>query len=202
VLFSLALAWWYGVSSSLTCPPGLHGGDDRGGSAMFGPAYSAILPGLVGRADLPGASPLKFAQMNASRVIGPVIARWPIRSFGPSWVFVGKRGDLPLRRGRAHDVVLPVLPQGRGPGQPVAGVDGRNHRGPGGQGGRSMPGHRLPLLAPGSGVHRPDAGRLPPTTWASTPNRPTTGSSTPASALARSSVRYPSARSLPGPQRP
>ncbi len=43
------------------------------GSAMFGPAYSAILPGLVGRADLAGAISLNSAQMNASRVIGPVI---------------------------------------------------------------------------------------------------------------------------------
>ena len=37
------------------------------GSAMYGPAYAAILPALVGRRDLPGAISLNSAQMNASR---------------------------------------------------------------------------------------------------------------------------------------
>jgi MFS family permease len=41
--------------------------------ALFNPAYSAMLPQLVGRADLPGAIALHSAQMNGSRVIGPVI---------------------------------------------------------------------------------------------------------------------------------
>lgn len=57
------------------------------GSAMFGPAYAAILPGLVGREDLPGAISLNAAQMNASRVIGPVIGGVAYHLVGPSWVF-------------------------------------------------------------------------------------------------------------------
>ncbi len=58
------------------------------GNAMFGPAYSAILPGLVGREDLPGAVSLNAAQMNASRVIGPAIGGVAFLLIGPSWVFV------------------------------------------------------------------------------------------------------------------
>jgi predicted MFS family arabinose efflux permease len=59
------------------------------GSAMFGPAYAAILPGLVGREDLPGAISLNAAQMNASRVVGPVIGGVAYHLVGPSWVFAG-----------------------------------------------------------------------------------------------------------------
>ena len=59
------------------------------GNAMFGPAYSAILPGLVGREDLPGAISLNAAQMNASRVIGPAIGGIAYHFVGPSWVFAG-----------------------------------------------------------------------------------------------------------------
>jgi MFS family permease len=43
------------------------------GQALYAPAYSAILPGLVGRRDLAGAISLNSAQMNGSRVIGPII---------------------------------------------------------------------------------------------------------------------------------
>ncbi len=57
------------------------------GSDMFGPAYAAILPGLVGKEDLPGAISLNAAQMNASRVIGPVIGGVAYHLIGPSWVF-------------------------------------------------------------------------------------------------------------------
>ncbi|HXY26769.1 MAG TPA: MFS transporter [Acidimicrobiales bacterium] len=57
------------------------------GSAMFGPAYSAVLPGLVGREDLPGAISLNSAQMNGSRVIGPMIGGVLYALIGPAWVF-------------------------------------------------------------------------------------------------------------------
>ena len=65
------------------------------GSAMFGPAYSAILPGLVGRADLPGAISLNSAQMNASRVIGPVIG---------GVLYSLDRAGLGLRRQRGRPI--------------------------------------------------------------------------------------------------
>jgi MFS family permease len=58
------------------------------GQAVFGPTYSALLPALVGRDDLPGAISLNSAQMNGSRVIGPVIGAAVFARAGASWVFV------------------------------------------------------------------------------------------------------------------
>ncbi|MET0903033.1 MAG: MFS transporter [Acidimicrobiales bacterium] len=58
------------------------------GQAVFGPTYSALLPALVGRQDLPGAISLNSAQMNGSRVIGPIIGAAMFAGVGPSWVFV------------------------------------------------------------------------------------------------------------------
>ncbi len=57
------------------------------GQAVFGPTYSALLPALVGREDLPGAISLNSAQMNGSRVIGPVIGSALFARFGAEWVF-------------------------------------------------------------------------------------------------------------------
>ena len=58
------------------------------GQAMFNPAYSAMVPQLVGRRDLPGAIALHSAQMNGSRVIGPVIGALLFSAVGAPIVFV------------------------------------------------------------------------------------------------------------------
>ena len=58
------------------------------GQAVFGPTYSALLPALVGRRDLPGAISLNSAQMNGSRVIGPIIGAFMFEQVGESWVFI------------------------------------------------------------------------------------------------------------------
>lgn len=58
------------------------------GQAIFAPTYSAMLPGLVGRENLPGAISLNSAQMNASRVIGPAIGGVAYHAIGASFVFV------------------------------------------------------------------------------------------------------------------
>jgi MFS family permease len=81
------------------------------GSAMYGPAYSAILPGLVGRADLPGAISLNSAQMNASRVIGPVIGSVAYHYVGPAWVFAGNAATYLFVVAVLMAVTLPVLPK-------------------------------------------------------------------------------------------
>jgi MFS family permease len=81
------------------------------GSAMFGPAYSALLPGLVGRQDLPGAISLNSAQMNASRVIGPVIGAVAYTLVGPSWVFAGNAVTYLFVVGALTMVTLPNLPK-------------------------------------------------------------------------------------------
>ena len=58
------------------------------GQAVFGPTYAAVLPALVGPEDLPGAISLNSAQMNGSRVIGPIIGAAVFAEVGASWVFV------------------------------------------------------------------------------------------------------------------
>jgi MFS family permease len=59
------------------------------GQALFNPAYSAMMPQLVDRPDMPGAIALHSAQMNGSRVIGPVIGALMFSAFGAPLVFVG-----------------------------------------------------------------------------------------------------------------
>ena len=56
-------------------------------AAANAPAAQAILPALVGKADLRGAIALNSAQMNASRVVGPLLAVLPFLS-SPSTVFL------------------------------------------------------------------------------------------------------------------
>lgn len=57
------------------------------GQALFNPAYSAMLPQLVGRRDLSGAIALHSAQMNGSRVVGPVIGALLDSTVGAPAVF-------------------------------------------------------------------------------------------------------------------
>ena len=58
------------------------------GLAMRWPVFSAIVPELVGRAQLPAALALNGVAMNASRIIGPLVAGAIIASAGSAWVFV------------------------------------------------------------------------------------------------------------------
>ncbi len=81
------------------------------GSAMFGPTYSAILPGLVGKEDLPGAISLNSAQMNASRVIGPVIGGVLYSLVGPAWIFAGNAATYLFVVAALLLVTLPAVPQ-------------------------------------------------------------------------------------------
>lgn len=66
------------------------------GQAVFGPTYSALLPALVGREDLAGAISLNSAQMNGSRVVGPVIGSALYVRLGAEWVFVGNAASYLL----------------------------------------------------------------------------------------------------------
>lgn len=58
------------------------------GNALFAPIFSAVVPVLVPREDLNGAVSLNSVQMNASRVIGPIIGALIYARWGPPWVFV------------------------------------------------------------------------------------------------------------------
>jgi len=57
------------------------------GLAMRWPVFAAIVPELVPRPQLPLALALNALSMNASRVIGPLLAGAIIASFGSAWVF-------------------------------------------------------------------------------------------------------------------
>lgn len=57
------------------------------GNALNAPAFSAVLPILVGRRDLPGAVSLQSFQMNATRVIGPAIGGIILPTIGAAGVF-------------------------------------------------------------------------------------------------------------------
>jgi MFS family permease len=90
------------------------------GSAMFGPTYSAVLPGLVGKDDLPGAISLNSAQMNASRVIGPVIGGVLYSLIGPAWVFTANAATYLFVVAALLMVTLPAVPQLGGEAQPAS----------------------------------------------------------------------------------
>jgi MFS family permease len=58
------------------------------GMAMRWPVFSAIVPELVPRPQLPAALALNGVSMNASRIIGPLVAGALIASAGSAWVFL------------------------------------------------------------------------------------------------------------------
>ena len=58
------------------------------GLALRWPVFAAIVPELVPRAQLPAALGLNGISMNASRIIGPLVAGALIASAGTFWVFV------------------------------------------------------------------------------------------------------------------
>ena len=52
-----------------------------------GPAYSALVPSLVEKVDLPNAIALNSIQFNLARVIGPVLGGLALRYAGAAWCF-------------------------------------------------------------------------------------------------------------------
>ena len=58
------------------------------GLALRWPVFSAIVPELVPRAQLPAALALNGVSMNAARIIGPLVAGAIIASLGSAWVFL------------------------------------------------------------------------------------------------------------------
>jgi predicted MFS family arabinose efflux permease len=55
--------------------------------AFGGPAYSALIPTLVGKQDLPNAIALNSIQFNLARVIGPTIGGLALAYWGAAWCF-------------------------------------------------------------------------------------------------------------------
>jgi MFS family permease len=79
------------------------------GQSVFGPAYSALLPDLVGPGNLAGAISLNSAQMNGSRVIGPAIGGFLFATYGASWVFVVNAATFAFVIGALLSVELPEV---------------------------------------------------------------------------------------------
>jgi MFS family permease len=73
LVFSLALAWAASRAHPSTVLVFLCVLAVGIGNALNAPAFTAVLPILVPRRDLPGAVSLQSVQMNLSRVIGPAI---------------------------------------------------------------------------------------------------------------------------------
>lgn len=86
------------------------------GNALYAPAFSSVLPMLVPRVDMPGAISLNSVQMNASRVIGPVIGSFLFARFGASWVFLGNA--------LSYAAIIAVLLRVRLPGTRSSGTQG------------------------------------------------------------------------------
>jgi MFS family permease len=57
------------------------------GQAFGGPAYSALVPSLVEKEDLPNAIALNSIQFNVGRVIGPVLGGLALKYVGSAWCF-------------------------------------------------------------------------------------------------------------------
>ena len=55
--------------------------------AFGGPAYSALVPSLVNKEDLPNAIALNSIQFNVARVIGPVLGGLALKYVGGAWCF-------------------------------------------------------------------------------------------------------------------
>ena len=55
--------------------------------AFGGPAYSALVPSLVEKEDLPNAIALNSIQFNLARVIGPVLGGLALKYTGSAWCF-------------------------------------------------------------------------------------------------------------------
>jgi predicted MFS family arabinose efflux permease len=57
------------------------------GQAFGGPAYAALIPGLVKRDDVPNAIALNSIQFNLARMVGPLLAGVVLASAGIAWCF-------------------------------------------------------------------------------------------------------------------
>ncbi|WCM88652.1 MFS transporter [Acidovorax sp. NCPPB 3576] len=97
--YFIATQFWVAVVALVLCVAILMGGMTAPlllaltfangiGLAMRWPVFAAIVPELVSRQQLPAALALNGVAMNASRIIGPLLAGAIIASVGSAWVFV------------------------------------------------------------------------------------------------------------------
>jgi MFS family permease len=98
-LYFMATQFWGAAIATVTCVAVLMGWMNAPmllaltfangvGLAMRWPVFAAIIPEIVPRPQLPQALALNGVAMNASRIIGPLLAGAIIASAGSAWVFV------------------------------------------------------------------------------------------------------------------
>ncbi len=115
--FSLALAWVASTDHPSTglvfvCVLGV-----GVGNALNAPAFTAVLPTLVPRRDLPGAVSLQSVQMNLSRVIGPAIGGLLLPLVAAWGIFVINAGTYGFAIAVIARIALPRRePDGHPPG--------------------------------------------------------------------------------------
>jgi len=104
------------------------------GLAMRWPVFAAIVPELVPRAQLPAALALNGVSMNASRIIGPLLAGALIAGAGNAWVFVlnavlSVLSAFLIMRWRREHAPAPAAPEGllRSMGEGLRFVAGSTH---------------------------------------------------------------------------
>ena len=86
---------------------------------MRWPVFAAIVPEVVPRAQLPAALALNGVSMNASRIIGPLVAGALIAAAGSAWVFALNAVLSMIRR--LHHHALAPRAQGKPAGARAAG---------------------------------------------------------------------------------
>ena len=97
------------------------------GQAVNAPTFTAVVPTLVPREDLPGAVSLQSVNMNASRVVGPAIGGIVLSVFGVPAVFVFNAASYLFIIGVLVRVRFPpvaLAPAGTAPEQGLARVLG------------------------------------------------------------------------------
>jgi len=55
--------------------------------AFGGPAYTALIPTLVSKEDMPNAIALNSIQFNAAVMVGPALGGWALHALGDTWCF-------------------------------------------------------------------------------------------------------------------
>jgi MFS family permease len=80
-------------------------------NALNAPAWSTVLPALVGQDDLPGAISLNSTMINGTRVIGPAIAGVLYPITGASWIFVINAVTYLFVIGALYMVHFPAIPK-------------------------------------------------------------------------------------------
>ncbi len=86
-------------------------------NSLNAPAYSAVLPGLVGSRDLPGAIALNSAAINGSRIVGPALGGLLYPLVGAGWLYVANAVTFLFVVAALSAIRLPAVSRAASPGR-------------------------------------------------------------------------------------